>query len=57
MIAQFSLSDFVLIIFMFCGLGSRVLLFLQTQRNPQYLYKVYTVLKFLNLGEGVKGII
>jgi len=24
----------VVIIFMFCGLGSRVLLFLQTQRNP-----------------------
>jgi len=26
----------VVIIFMFCGLGSRVVLFLQTQRNPQY---------------------
>ena len=35
-IAQFSLSVFVVIIFMFCGLGSCVLLFLQTQRNPQY---------------------
>ena len=34
-IAQFSLS-FVVIIFMFCDLGSRVLLFLQTLRNPQY---------------------
>jgi len=30
------LSVFVAIIFMFCGLGSRVLLFLQTQPNPQY---------------------
>ena len=32
-IAQFSLSVFIVIIFMFCGLGSSVLLFLQTQQS------------------------